>query len=62
MTTRYATELMAAFYLALHSGDAKGVEAALLALVGEDPRLAVQLYDALKTAVTVAPYIKELKL
>jgi hypothetical protein len=56
-----SAQLVAVFHAAVRAGDADGVDAALRVMVVVDPRKAVELYDALKTAVAVAPYIKELK-
>jgi hypothetical protein len=39
------------FHAALRAGDAKGVEAALIALAVQDPRRAQDLYDLLKIAL-----------
>jgi len=56
-----SAQLVEVFHAALTAGDADGIEAVLRVLVVVDPRKAVELYDALKTAVAAAPYIKELK-
>jgi hypothetical protein len=39
------------FHAALRAGDAKGVEAALMALVAQDPHRAGELYDLLQIAL-----------
>lgn len=51
-------QLEQVFHAALTAGDAEGVEAALTVMVGVDPRRAERLYDDLRTAVRVAPFIE----
>jgi hypothetical protein len=53
-----ADEIEDTLFACLQAGDADGVEICLRAMVGADPARAVRLYDDLKTAVRVAPFIE----
>ena len=53
-----ADQLEAVFHAALTAGDVRGVDAALRVMVAVDPRRAATLYDDLRTAVRVAPFIE----
>ena len=46
------------FHACLQAGDVDGVETCLRAMVGADPARAVRLYDDLKIALRVAPFIE----
>jgi hypothetical protein len=53
-----AEQIEEAIHKALTAGDIEAVECLLRTMLHVDPRRAVALYDAMKLAVTVAPFIK----
>lgn len=58
MSWTMSEQLEAAFHEALVSGDANAVERALFAVAKVDPPLARQLYDDLKTTLTLVSEAK----
>ena len=53
-----ADELETFFRIALKTGDAKGVEAALTLMCSVDARRAVELYDDLKTGIAIVSMLR----